>query len=208
MDNIAASNEGCFLLFLGAILNLIGLSKKRNYPEGFQPVSFFFLAFLPMLIIRFYVFQHSQLKHHINNYGINVVVLIHMSPVKGKMFYTSHRVTSNRATQSAFIISVNRYLKAQNPRPCEGMKFTMGFESERVPEERFGGTIVAVGDDASSTWPDSEWKSVKVQWDKPLTILPYKVSPWEIELKPSQRFKCSCCLGLKRLFCWGQKVAY
>ncbi|PWA41570.1 Auxin response factor 1 [Artemisia annua] len=113
-----------------------------------------------------------------------------------------------RATQSAFIISVNRYLKAQNPRPCVGMKFTMGFESERVPEERFGGKIVAVGDDASSTWPDSEWKSVKVQWDKPSTILPDKVSPWELELKPSQRFKGSCCLGLKRLCCCGQKVAY
>ncbi|PWA94717.1 Auxin response factor 1 [Artemisia annua] len=145
-----------------------------------------------------------------------------------------------RATQSASIISVNRYLKAQNPRPCVGMKFTMGFESERVPEERFGGKIVDVGDDASSTWPDSEWKSVKVipsiysslrarviprilyvnttkvcstkdcttevQWDKPSTILPDKVSPWELELKPSQRFKWSCCLGLERLCCCGKKV--
>ncbi|GKG22666.1 hypothetical protein Tco_0387969, partial [Tanacetum coccineum] len=28
-----------------------------------------------------------------------------------------------------------------------------------------------------------------VHWDKPSTILPYKVSPWEIELNPSHRFK-------------------
>ncbi|PWA78335.1 Auxin response factor 1 [Artemisia annua] len=333
MDNIAASNEGCFLIFLGAILNLIGLSKKRNYPEGFQPafsvetpykqlwhqcggphsyvpregenVLYFPQGHLEQIEDSNQQLPDILLPAKILCKVLNVQLWVENEQVYAQItllphqavstqseaaipdlpvpeppccnvcsFYktptacdtsapgglrkhthlsvlttTHHAITAGspfnviyrpRATQSAFIISVNRYLKAQNPRPCVGMKFTMGFEGERVPEERFGGTIVAVGDDASSTWPDSEWKSVKfvdssqylfyvpeelymqepktrikleavtffleVQWDKPLTILPYKVSPWEIELKPSQRFKCSCCLGLKRLFCWGQKI--
>lgn len=58
----------------------------------------------------------------------------------------------------------------------------MRFEGEEVPERRFSGTIVGVGDSASSKWIDSEWRSLKVQWDEPSSILrPDKVSPWDLE---------------------------
>nr|GEU30847.1 auxin response factor 1 [Tanacetum cinerariifolium] len=121
---------------------------------------------------------------------LSVLATTHHAFTTGTLFNVIYRP---RATQYAFIISVNRYLKAQNPRPCVGMKFMIGFESERVPEERFSGTIVAVGDDASSKWPDSEWKSLKVQWDEPSPILPDGLSPWEIEVRPSRTLKWTCC---------------
>lgn len=75
----------------------------------------------------------------------------------------------------------------------------MRFEGEEVPERRFSGTIVGVEDNPSSRWPDSKWRSLKVQWDEPSSIVrPDRVSPWEIEalvtstpqiLQPPQRNK-------------------
>ncbi|PWA77456.1 Auxin response factor 1 [Artemisia annua] len=328
MEHMAAKNypEGCFLILLGALINVFGGSKKEHYPKGF-PSEFSSkapyecsgpYAYVPCEGENVFYFPQGQLEQidapnqqvpdillppkilckvvNVRLWVENVQVYaqITLLPHQDKsvvipdlpvleppccnicsfcktptacdasapggltkqsylsvLATTHHAVTAGtlfnviyrpREIQSAFIISVNKYLKAQNPRPCVGMKFTMGLECDRVPEERFGGKIVAVGDDASSTWPESEWKSVKfvdsspylfyvpeelymqepktgikleaftflleVQWDKPSTILPDKVSPWELELKPSQRFKWSCCLGLKRLCCCGQKVAY
>ncbi|XP_051135243.1 auxin response factor 1 isoform X2 [Andrographis paniculata] len=88
-----------------------------------------------------------------------------------------------RTSRSEFIVSLNKYLEAKNHKLSVGMRFKMRFESEEVPERRLSGTIIGVGnDDAASQWPDSEWRSLKVQWDEPSTILcPDRVSPWEIE---------------------------
>ncbi|KAI5658161.1 hypothetical protein M9H77_26954 [Catharanthus roseus] len=88
-----------------------------------------------------------------------------------------------RTSRSEFIVSVNKYLEAQSHKLSVGMRFKMTFEGEEVPERRFSGTIVGVGaDNPSSRWPDSEWRSLKVQWDEPSSILrPDRVSPWEIE---------------------------
>ncbi|KAI8011996.1 Auxin response factor 1 [Camellia lanceoleosa] len=62
------------------------------------------------------------------------------------------------------------------------MMFEMRFEGEEVLERRFSGTIIGVGESTSTRWPDSEWRSLKVQWDKPSSILrPERVSPWELE---------------------------
>ncbi|KAL8546762.1 hypothetical protein ACS0TY_006472 [Phlomoides rotata] len=83
-----------------------------------------------------------------------------------------------RTSRSEFIVGVNKYLEAQNHKLSVGMRF----ECEEVPERRFSGTIVGVGNNASSRWPDSEWRSLKVQWDEPSSILrPDRVSSWEIE---------------------------
>lgn len=58
----------------------------------------------------------------------------------------------------------------------------MRFEGEEVPERSFSGTIVGLGDNASPGWANSEWRSLKVQWDEPSSILrPDKVSAWELE---------------------------
>ncbi|KAL0357237.1 UNVERIFIED_CONTAM: Auxin response factor 1 [Sesamum calycinum] len=87
-----------------------------------------------------------------------------------------------RTSRSEFIVSLNKYLEAQNHKLSVGMRFKMRFEGEEVPERRFSGTIVGFVNNASSRWPDSEWRSLKVQWDEPSPILrPDTVSPWEIE---------------------------
>ncbi|KAL8208911.1 hypothetical protein R6Q57_008323 [Mikania cordata] len=106
-----------------------------------------------------------------------------------------------RTSRSEFIVSLNKYLEARNHKLAVGMRFKMRFEGEEVPERRFSGTIVGVGDTASSKWMDSEWRSLKVQWDESSSISrPDKVSPWELEplvasspnpsnLQPLQRSK-------------------
>ncbi|XP_020212758.1 auxin response factor 18 isoform X2 [Cajanus cajan] len=82
---------------------------------------------------------------------------------------------------SQFIIGVNKYLDGINRNVSVGMRFKMRFEVEDSPERRFSGTIVGVGD-VSPGWPNSRWRSLKVQWDEPATIpRPERVSPWEIE---------------------------
>ncbi|KAJ8572671.1 hypothetical protein K7X08_009182 [Anisodus acutangulus] len=87
-----------------------------------------------------------------------------------------------RTSQSEFIVSVNKYLEARNHKLSVGMRFKMRFEGKEVPERRFSGTIIGVGDNTSSRWPDSEWRSLKVHWDEPSSILrPDKVSAWEME---------------------------
>ncbi|XP_020220288.1 auxin response factor 1 [Cajanus cajan] len=106
-----------------------------------------------------------------------------------------------RTSRSEFIVSVNKYLEAQSHKLSVGMRFKMRFEGDEVPERRFSGTIVGVGDNKSSVWADSEWRSLKVQWDEPSSILrPDRVSSWELEplvstpptnSQPSQRNKRS-----------------
>ncbi|RWR92712.1 auxin response factor 1 [Cinnamomum micranthum f. kanehirae] len=87
-----------------------------------------------------------------------------------------------RTSQSEFIISVNKYLESRNHNFSVGMRFRMRFEGDEAPERRFSGTIIGVGDTISQRWADSEWRSLKVQWDEPSSIpRPERVSPWELE---------------------------
>eukprot|EP00268_Persea_americana_P050891 TRINITY_DN557_c0_g2_i1.p1 TRINITY_DN557_c0_g2~~TRINITY_DN557_c0_g2_i1.p1 ORF type:complete len:688 (+),score=142.95 TRINITY_DN557_c0_g2_i1:712-2775(+) len=87
-----------------------------------------------------------------------------------------------RTSQSEFIISINKYLDARNHKLSVGMRFKMRFEGDEAPERRFSGTIIGVEDAQSSCWANSEWRSLKVQWDEPSSIMrPDKVSPWELE---------------------------
>ncbi|XP_073301801.1 auxin response factor 9-like [Primulina huaijiensis] len=82
---------------------------------------------------------------------------------------------------SQFIIGLKKYLEAVNHEFGVGMRFKMRFEGEDSPERRFSGTIVGV-EDKSSSWEDSKWRSLKVQWDEHASIpRPERVSPWEIE---------------------------
>ncbi|XP_008786460.2 auxin response factor 7-like isoform X2 [Phoenix dactylifera] len=87
-----------------------------------------------------------------------------------------------RTSRSEFIISVNKYLEAKNHKLSVGMRFKMRFEGDEAPERRFSGTIIGVGETTPSRWADSEWRSLKVQWDEPSSIpRPDRVSPWELE---------------------------
>ncbi|GAB2236066.1 hypothetical protein Droror1_Dr00027798 [Drosera rotundifolia] len=94
---------------------------------------------------------------------------------------------NHRTSRSEFLVSVNKYLEAKNNKLSVGMRFKMRFEGEEVPERRFSGTIVGVSDTDSSGWANSEWRSLKVQWDEPSSIFrPDRVSPWELEpLEPA-----------------------
>lgn len=105
-----------------------------------------------------------------------------------------------RTSPSEFIVSVNKYLEARSHKFSVGMRFKMRFEGEEVPERRFSGTIVGVGDDKAPGWANSEWRSLKVQWDEPSSIVrPERVSAWELEplvatntpsnVQPAQRNK-------------------
>ncbi|XP_076932521.1 auxin response factor 11-like [Bidens hawaiensis] len=80
-----------------------------------------------------------------------------------------------------FIVGVNKYLEGVNNGFSVGMRFQMRFEGDDLPERRFTGTIVEVGD-LSPQWVNSRWRSLQVAWDEPASILrPERVSPWEIE---------------------------
>ncbi|KAK9110888.1 hypothetical protein Scep_018407 [Stephania cephalantha] len=87
-----------------------------------------------------------------------------------------------RTSQSEFIIGVNKHLEARNHKLSVGMRFKMKFEGEEAPERRFTGTIIGLGENLSPWWPDSEWRSLKIQWDEPSSIpRPERVSPWDLE---------------------------
>ncbi|XP_061370394.1 auxin response factor 9 isoform X2 [Gastrolobium bilobum] len=82
---------------------------------------------------------------------------------------------------SQFIVDVNKYMEAVNNNYSVGMRFKMRFEGEDSPVRRFSGTIVGVGD-MSPGWSNSQWRTLKIQWDEPANIpRPERVSPWEIE---------------------------
>lgn len=87
-----------------------------------------------------------------------------------------------RTSRSEFLVSVNKYIEAKSHKLSVGMRFKMRFEGDEAPERRFSGTIVGVDDTSSSSWANSEWRSLKVQWDEPSSIVrPERVSPWELE---------------------------
>nr|XP_025880766.1 auxin response factor 9 isoform X2 [Oryza sativa Japonica Group] len=90
-----------------------------------------------------------------------------------------------RTSRSEFVVSVNKYLEAKKQNLSVGMRFKMRFEGDEAPERRFSGTIIGIGSVpamSKSPWADSDWKSLKVQWDEPSAIVrPDRVSPWELE---------------------------
>ncbi|KAK9134138.1 hypothetical protein Syun_013468 [Stephania yunnanensis] len=109
----------------------------------------------------------------------------------GVLATASHAITTKtlfsvfykpRTSQSEFIIGVNKHLEARNHKLSVGVRFKMKFEGEEAPERRFTGTIIGLGENLSPWWPDSEWRSLKIQWDEPSSIpRPERVSPWDLE---------------------------
>ncbi|PKA47270.1 Auxin response factor 11 [Apostasia shenzhenica] len=86
----------------------------------------------------------------------------------GVLATASHAVTTQtfftvcyKPRTSQFIVGVNKYLEAVSNGFSLGMRFKMKFEGEDVPEKRYTGTIVGVGD-LSSQWEGSKWRQLKV----------------------------------------------
>ncbi|CAK9310871.1 unnamed protein product [Citrullus colocynthis] len=106
----------------------------------------------------------------------------------GVLATASHAVTTQtrfvvyyKPRTCQFIISLNKYLEAVNNNFSVGMRFNMSFEGEDSPERRFSGTIIGAAD-ISPHWPNSSWRSLRVQWDEQTSIMrPDRVSPWDIE---------------------------
>ncbi|TMW99717.1 hypothetical protein EJD97_002112 [Solanum chilense] len=106
----------------------------------------------------------------------------------GVLATASHAITTQtrfvvyyKPRTSQFIVGLNKYLEAVSHGFSVGMRFRMRFEGEDSPERRFTGTIVGTGD-ISSQWSESKWRSLKIQWDEPASMVrPDRVSPWEIE---------------------------
>lgn len=87
-----------------------------------------------------------------------------------------------RTSPSEFIIPYDKYMEAVSSSLSVGMRFKMRFEGEESPERRFTGTIIGNGEADNVRWPDSKWRSLKVQWDETSVVpRPERVSPWEIE---------------------------
>lgn len=106
----------------------------------------------------------------------------------GVLATASHAITTQtrfvvyyKPRTSQFIVGLNKYLEAVSHGFSLGMRFRMRFEGEDSPERRFTGTIVGTGD-ISLQWSKSKWRSLKIQWDEPASVVrPDRVSPWEIE---------------------------
>ncbi|KAK9069651.1 hypothetical protein SSX86_011555 [Deinandra increscens subsp. villosa] len=130
------------------------------------------------------------LKHH----QLDILSVASHAVTTRTRFIVTYKPGSCR---SLFIISINKYLEAQNRKIFVGMRFTMTFEDEEFAEIRLAGTVVGVA--------DYEWKSIQVEWNnckKSSTfLLPEKVSFWELE--PPKRSVWSVYFRrIKELFCW------
>nr|CAB3487126.1 unnamed protein product [Digitaria exilis] len=117
-----------------------------------------------------------------HNMHLGVLATAHHAISTGTLFSVFYKP---RTSRSDFIVSVNKYLEAKKQKISVGMRFKMRFEGDEAPERRFSGTIVDIGSLPSmskSLWADSDWRSLKVQWDEPSSILrPDRISPWEVE---------------------------
>ncbi|MED6194453.1 Arf11p [Stylosanthes scabra] len=110
------------------------------------------------------------------NMRLGVIVTASHSVMTNTMFVVYYKPRT-----SQFIVGLNKYVEAMNNEFKIGTRFRMRHEGEDPLDKRFCGTIVGVGDE-SPEWPDSHWRSLKVQWDEPATMQrPDRVSCWEIE---------------------------
>ncbi|MQL88996.1 hypothetical protein Taro_021566 [Colocasia esculenta] len=107
------------------------------------------------------------------------------SIISGHSMHLGVLATASHAVSTGTLFSVfykPRYLEAPTPKLHVGMRFKMRFEGEEAPERWFSGTIIGMGESLSSCWADSDWRSLKVQWDEPSSIArPERISPWELE---------------------------
>ncbi|KAH9310078.1 hypothetical protein KI387_037989, partial [Taxus chinensis] len=94
-----------------------------------------------------------------------------------------HIFYNPRTSPAEFVIPYSKYLKGINQPLSTGMRFKLNFEGEDTAERRHTGTIAGVGNAGPGRWPESKWRSIKVEWDEhPRKEDPERVSPWEIEL--------------------------
>ncbi|MED6110468.1 Arf11p [Stylosanthes scabra] len=102
---------------------------------------------------------------------------------KGREWTTeSRRLASESAAESyIFIRGVDTKHATWSDCHCKPFCYDQHHLCGLVSSLSFCGTIVGVGDE-SREWPDSQWRSLKVQWDEPATMQRLdRLSCWEIE---------------------------
>lgn len=87
-----------------------------------------------------------------------------------------------RVSLSAFLVPAHKFAKAMARSLSVGMRFKMRFETDDASERSYSGTITGMADLDANCWPNSKWRSLKVNWDEMMSNERQDcVSPWEIE---------------------------
>ncbi|OMP06594.1 AUX/IAA protein [Corchorus olitorius] len=89
-------------------------------------------------------------------------------------------------SSSEFIIPLGQYIKSMEIDYSTGTRFRMKFEGDEPGEQRALGTIISNEDVDHIRWPNSEWRSLKVEWDRTQAatdaiLRQERVCPWNIE---------------------------
>lgn len=88
-----------------------------------------------------------------------------------------------RASPSSFIVPVEKLMASLSNKLSVGMRFKMRFEGEDATERSYAGTITGIEDLNGACWPNSKWRSLRVNWDEFSNHEQReRISPWEIEL--------------------------
>lgn len=88
-----------------------------------------------------------------------------------------------RASPSSFVVPVDKLAKSLLNDMSVGMRFKMRFEGEDASERSYAGTITGIEDLNAACWPNSKWRSLRVNWDEMTNHEQRdRISPWEIEL--------------------------
>ncbi|CAH2071217.1 unnamed protein product, partial [Thlaspi arvense] len=137
---------------------------------------------IPLLLISSHTIYHG-------------VIASAMNAIDTKSMFT----VFYKPRSSQFIVSFDKFLDAVNNKFNINSTFTMLFEDDEFNEKRYYGKITEI-EDFSSYWRNSEWRNLKVQWDKAASIqTPNRISSWDIELlAPSSSVLESSLLKNKR----------
>ncbi|KHG14524.1 Auxin response factor 4 -like protein [Gossypium arboreum] len=107
-----------------------------------------------------------------------------LSPVANALSTKSmfHVFYSPRASHAEFVIPFRKYFKSIANSVCIGTRFKMRFDMDDLPERRFSGVVMGMGDSDPYKWPNSRWRCLMVRWDEDNMIDRHeRVSPWEID---------------------------
>ncbi|KAF3794883.1 Auxin response factor 5 [Nymphaea thermarum] len=112
----------------------------------------------------------------------------------------------NTACPSEFVVPLVKYQKAvYGIQVSIGMRFGMMFEMEESGKRRYMGTVVGISDVDPVRWPDSKWRTLRVEWDEPCcSERQSRVSIWEIDTAENPFLICpSAFSALKRQYQFG-----
>ncbi|CAN6463635.1 unnamed protein product [Victoria cruziana] len=106
-----------------------------------------------------------------------------------------------RACPSEFVVPLVKYQKAVfGIQVSIGMRFGMMFETEESGKRRYMGTVIGISDVDPVRWPNSKWRTLRVEWDEPCcSERQSRVSIWGIDTAENPFLICPSAFStLKR----------